>query len=91
MDLQNCLNFQRELLYLPPTGNQWQTLHNVTEKLATQRNLHAGRRRKQNVEKKSQINQTDKNKQDILYNAVLLAGGEIQTFLLQFGIFAMRA
>ena len=42
MDLQNCLNFQRELLYLPPTVTQWQTLHNVTETLPTQRNLHAG-------------------------------------------------
>lgn len=35
---------------------------------------------------KSKINQTDKIKQDILCNAVLLAGGEIQTFLLQFGV-----
>lgn len=26
MDLQNCLNFQRELLYLPPTVTQWQRL-----------------------------------------------------------------
>lgn len=26
MDLQNCLNFQRELLNLPPTVTQWQTL-----------------------------------------------------------------
>jgi len=33
MDLQNCLNFQRELLNLPPTVTQWQTLHNVTETL----------------------------------------------------------
>lgn len=96
MDLQNCLNFQRELLYLPPTVNQWQTLHNVTETLPTQRNLHAGRNQKKKqkkklIRKKSKINHTDKNKQDILYNAVLLAGGEIQTFLLQFGVFVTRA
>lgn len=47
MDLQNCLNFQRELLYLPPTVTQWQTLHNVTETIPTQRNVHAGKKKKQ--------------------------------------------
>lgn len=63
MDLQNCLNFQRKFLYLPPTVTQWQKLHNVTETFPTQRNLHAGRKTKQNKKEiKSEINHTDKIK-----------------------------
>lgn len=72
MDLQNCLNFQRELLYLPPTVNQWQTLHDVTETLPTQRNLHAGRQKKKKklIRKTSKINLTDKNKTSITGHTV---------------------
>lgn len=64
MDLQNCLNLQRELLYLPPSY----PVANVTEMLPTQRNLHAGRKKKKkspNKENKSKINHTDKNKTSI--------------------------
>lgn len=69
MDLQNCLNFQRELLYLPPTVTQWQTLHNVTETLPTQKKCACRKKKKikstQIGKKKSKINHTDKNKTSI--------------------------
>lgn len=73
MDLQNCLNFQRELVYLPPTVTQWQTLHNVTETFPTQRNLHAEKQKiikstqkgNRNQKNLSKITHTDKNKTSI--------------------------
>jgi len=56
MDLQNCLNFQRELVYLPPTVTQWQTLYNVTETFPTQnkkeqKKKHAGEKKNRKKKK----------------------------------------
>jgi len=49
MDLQNCLNFQRELFEPPahsyPVANVTQRHRNATETFPTQRNLHAGKQK----------------------------------------------
>lgn len=70
MDLQNCLNFQRELLYLPPSypvANVTQRYRNASnpKKYACRKKKKTKRKTNKIKKTESQINHTDKNKTSI--------------------------